>query len=62
MLIAENLKSLRARRGLTQAQLAEAAGTSALYISQIETGSRSGGMRTMRKLAAALDVDPDDIV
>lgn len=51
----------RQHRALTIAQLAEKAGLSAAYVSQIETGTRAGRTETMRALAAALDVDLDDI-
>jgi len=49
-------------RGMTLKQLAEAAGITAPYLSQIETGKRDGTVGTMKKLAAALRVQIDDLV
>ena len=53
------IKALREHRGLTQVRLARAAGTSAVYISQIERGEREAGRALVRKLAKALKVDPE---
>ncbi len=53
------LKVFRSYRGLTQAALARAAGTSAVYLSQIERGRRSPGRKLLAKLARALDIDAD---
>ena len=51
------LKVLREHRGLTQAGLAKACNTSAVYISQIERGGRHAGRKLLAKLAKALEVD-----
>jgi DNA-binding XRE family transcriptional regulator len=56
------VKVFREYRGLTQKQLAKAAGLDAVYLSQIETGKRRGSTETLRKLARALDLDLDDLV
>jgi mRNA interferase RelE/StbE len=56
------LKVFREYRGLTQKELAKAAGLGAVYLSQIETGKRRGSTETLRKLARALDLDLDDLV
>ncbi len=50
-------RTFREYRGLTQEELARAAGTSPIYISQIE---RTGavGPKTLAKIAKALNVDP----
>lgn len=53
------VRALRDHRGLTQAALARAAGTSAVYLSQIERGRRRAGRKLCRKLAKALGVDAD---
>jgi len=55
------VKVFREHRGLTQAALAEAAGTNAQYVSQIERGDRDVGKKLLPKLAAALKVDADDL-
>ena len=49
----------REHRGLSQAQLAGAAGISKAYLSQIENGARRGSVRALMALARALDVPLD---
>ncbi|WIY70068.1 helix-turn-helix transcriptional regulator [Aquidulcibacter paucihalophilus] len=62
MLAGENpVRAWRRYRGLTIARLAEIAGLSAAYISQIETGTRAGTVETLGRIAAALTVDLDDL-
>ena len=56
------LRVWRNHRGLTLAELAEAAGISSPYLSQIENGNREGTISTMRALADALGVDLDDLI
>lgn len=51
------LKALREHRGLTQAELAKACATSAVYISQIERGGRRAGRKILAKLGKALRVE-----
>lgn len=53
------VKALREHRGLTQAALAKASGTSAVYISQIERGERRAGRKLRARLGKALRVEPD---
>jgi len=52
----------RRYRGKTQAGLAAAAGLSAPYLSQIESGRRSAAANTLKRLAEALDVAVDDLL
>jgi DNA-binding XRE family transcriptional regulator len=52
----------REYRGLTAKALAEAAGITQAYLSQIETGKRDGTVGTMKKIAEALKVTIDDLV
>lgn len=56
-----NLRRLRLERALTQAELAQAAGIHAISLSRIETGLVQPNIRTIRKLAKALNVKPQDI-
>jgi DNA-binding XRE family transcriptional regulator len=56
------VRALRRWRGLTQLQLAAKAGLAPLYVSQIETGRRTGSPRVLRALAEALGVDVDLVV
>jgi DNA-binding XRE family transcriptional regulator len=51
----------RAHRGLTREALAAAAGVSPSYLTEIETGRKTGSLRAMVKLATALSVSLDDI-
>jgi ribosome-binding protein aMBF1 (putative translation factor) len=51
------LKALREHRGLTQAGLAKASTTSAVYISQVERGERRAGRKLLAKLGKALQVE-----
>ncbi len=60
--IGENLKRLRERRLLTQAQLGEAAGVNRDQVSRIERDEVEPRFSTIRKLAKALEVDPVDLV
>lgn len=55
------IKVFREHRGLTQAELARSAGTSAAYISQIERGDREPGKKLLPRLSAALGVEADDL-
>ena len=51
----------REHRGMSVKALAEAAGVTPAYLSQVETGKRDGTIETYRKLAAALRVTLDDL-
>ena len=51
----------REHRGRSLRQLAEQAGVGVGYLSQIENGERRGTVDTLKKIAAALDVDLDDL-
>jgi len=56
------IKVWRENRGLTQQQLAEAAGISTPYLSQLETGKRAGTTEVLLAIANTLEVMLDDIV
>lgn len=53
---AHPVRAWREHRGLTLQALADAAGVSKAYVSQIEGGKRAGTASTLKKLAAALGV------
>ncbi|WP_305043155.1 helix-turn-helix domain-containing protein [Geoalkalibacter sp.] len=53
------IKLWREHRGLTQQELADRAGISKPYLSQIETGRRQGTVDTLSAIARALDVSLD---
>lgn len=52
----------RSHRGLSARDLAAAAGLSAPYISEIESGKKEGSLSAMKKIAEVLKVDLDDLV
>lgn len=56
------VKVWREYRGLNQQDLAQAAGISASYLSQIETGKREGTTAVLQAIARALNLTLDDVV
>jgi transcriptional regulator with XRE-family HTH domain len=56
MALGENLRAIRERRGLSQAELWRRSGVAQPSISEIETGVRGAQTRTLTKLADALGV------
>jgi DNA-binding XRE family transcriptional regulator len=53
--IAAHMRERRFELGLTQQQVAEAAGTSHTAISRLENGTHMPQLTTLRRIAAALD-------
>ena len=62
MKIGGKLRRLRERRLLTQAELGDLAGVNRDQVSRIERDEVDPRFSTIRKLAAALDVDPSELV
>lgn len=60
--LGEKIKFLRVRAGLTQEKLAEKAGISLDYMGKIEVSINRPGLRTILKLAKALEIEPFEIV
>ena len=60
--IGENLKRLRTRTALTQAELAERAGLTTAAVARIERDEAEPRMTSLRKLAAALGVPSSELV
>jgi DNA-binding XRE family transcriptional regulator len=56
------LRVWREYRGLTQQQVAEVAGISKPYLSQLESGQRKGTAEVLQAIARALQVSLDDLV
>jgi transcriptional regulator with XRE-family HTH domain len=56
-----NLRKLREERLLTQEELAERVGVTPLTISRWENSKRKPRLKSIRKLAKVLKVDPKDI-
>lgn len=61
-LISRNIRAFRERAGLSQKQLAQKAGISLRYISQVETGAPNITVDVVEKLAGVLKVTPADIL
>jgi transcriptional regulator with XRE-family HTH domain len=57
----KKLQELREALMLSQRELARVSDTSQALISELELGKRRAQPRTVRKLAAALGVDPRDL-
>ncbi|MCA9938403.1 MAG: helix-turn-helix transcriptional regulator [Anaerolineales bacterium] len=62
LLAGENpIKVWRNYRQMTQRVLAENAGISPAYLSQLESGARRGSMETLTRVAQALDLTLEDL-
>jgi transcriptional regulator with XRE-family HTH domain len=55
------LRELRNRAALSQEELAEASGISRATIADLEAGNRGAWPKTIRQLAEALSVEPEDL-
>jgi len=53
-----NLKVLRMKKGLTQFQLAEKLNVHEKHICKVETGKQNVTLKTLEKIAKALEVEP----
>lgn len=56
------VRTFRTYRGMTVSDLAAAAGISQPYLSEIENGKKTGSVEVLKRIAAALRVDLEDIV
>ena len=56
------IRAWRKFRGLSQKAVAEGAGISTAYLSQIESGKRVGSVELFKLIAGVLSVDIDDLV
>ena len=59
--LAKNMKLYRKKAGLSQAALAEKAGTAPNYIALIEVGKNFPSLTMLEKIASALNVDALDL-
>ncbi len=59
---ASPLRAWRELRGLSGKELAERAGLSAAYISEMETGKKDGSISAIKRIAEILKVDIDDLI
>jgi transcriptional regulator with XRE-family HTH domain len=60
--IGENLERLRLRAALSQIELAKKAGVAPAAVNRIERNLVEPQMRTVRKLAKALEVEPHMLI
>ena len=56
------LQELRKERGLSQESLGLASGNGRTFVSQLERGERGASLKTLFRLAGALEVAPSEIV
>jgi transcriptional regulator with XRE-family HTH domain len=57
-----NVREARKRAGLTQEELAHRAAMKRSYLSDLERGTRNPTIRALGRLAAALEVTPDQLL
>lgn len=57
-----HIREIRTRRGLTLAQLASMVGISVPHMSEVERGKKNLNNHLMIRIAAALNVRPEDLI
>ena len=62
VILGRNVRRLREEAGLSQEQLAFDAGMKRSYLSDMERGVRNPSVRALGRLAAALKVDPTELL
>ena len=60
--VGKRIKVVRAKRGLTQDELAELAGLNRVHLYRIETGRQSTTLRTLKIIPDALEVKMRDLI
>ncbi|MDR6786102.1 transcriptional regulator with XRE-family HTH domain [Pedobacter africanus] len=60
--LAKKIKELRNRKGMSQEELAEASGLNLRTIQRIENGETEARGDSMKRLARALNVTPDELI
>jgi transcriptional regulator with XRE-family HTH domain len=61
-IVAIRVRQVRTAKGWTQEELADRVGLSVRYIGMLERGVNSPTVRVLSKLAAALQVDPLELI
>lgn len=59
---ADELKAARARRGMTQQQLADTLGVAEKTVRLYESGTTAPTVGTLKGIAKALDVSPNELL
>ncbi len=62
IVLAKRIKKLRRKVGLTQEKLAEKVNVSTTHIGLIETGKRRASLKTLQKIATALNTKVKDLL
>ena len=62
MIFAGNVRRLRTERGLSQEELAEAAGVHRTYVGMLERGEKNVTIYNIERIARALDVRPASLL
>ena len=62
MSVGENIRVLRERSGMSQAQLAEKAGVSQAMMCQIERGTKNPSLQVGKEIACALNVTIESLL
>lgn len=60
--IGTRIAKARTKRGMTQAELADALGTTAKIVSHLETSFRTPSLRRLYTIAGILDVSPASLL
>lgn len=60
--VGENLRRYRLARGLSQEEFAEVLGFHRTYVGGLERGERNLSLRSVERLAAAIDADPLELL
>lgn len=60
-IVGENVRRLRLSRGLTQDELAEAAGVAVRFLGGVERGQENPSLSVLGKVAAELNVHPREL-
>jgi len=60
--LGEKVRKARTKAGFTQEKLANKAGLHRTYIAGIETGRRNISVKSLEKIAKALDVKTNDLL
>ena len=56
------LREIREQKGLTQSQLASAAGLTQAFVCELESGRKSPSLKTLRTIARILDTPIDKLI
>jgi len=60
-LLGRRIKEERKKKGMTQEKLAELSGISNNFISYIESGNKNASLKTIKKIADALEITLSDL-